>query len=91
MVGAPDFKSGDPEFNSRSDHQRDFLEVVPCSIPPQRLIIANWSAYCQWDSLPVKFISVVCFIGPEKPQQGEVIYSSASPVRYICSHVPRSV
>ena len=23
-----------------------------------------------WDSLPVKFTSVVCFIGPEKPQGG---------------------
>ena len=29
MVRAPDFKSGDPEFKSRSDHYMDLFEVVP--------------------------------------------------------------
>ena len=31
MIRAPDLKSGDPEFKSRSDHQLDLFQVVPGS------------------------------------------------------------
>ena len=31
MVRAPDLRSGDPEFKSRSDHLLDLFEVVPSS------------------------------------------------------------
>ena len=44
---APDSKSGDPEFKSRSDHQLDLFEVIPGSSPRLRLYITNWSASCQ--------------------------------------------
>ena len=33
MVRAADLKSGDPEFQSRSDHQLDLFQVVPGSTP----------------------------------------------------------
>ena len=39
VVRVPDLKSGDPEFKSRSDHQLDLFEVVPCSTPRLRLYI----------------------------------------------------
>ena len=47
VVRAPDLKSGDSEFKSRSDHLRDLFEVVPGSTPWLRLYKANWSASCQ--------------------------------------------
>ena len=68
MVRAPDLKSGDFEFKSRPDHQLDLFQVAPGSTPRLRLYIANWSASCQLGFLTCS----VCFIGPEKPQWGEV-------------------
>ena len=47
MVRAPDVKSVDPEFNSRSDHQLDLLQLVPGSTLRLRLYAANWSTSCQ--------------------------------------------
>ena len=42
-VRAPDLKSGNPEFKSRSDHQPDLFQVVLGSTPWLHLYIANWS------------------------------------------------
>ena len=47
VVRAPDFKSGDPEFRSRSDHSRDLFLGVLGFTPRLRLYIANWFASCQ--------------------------------------------
>ena len=47
VVRAPDLKSGDPEFGSRSDHQLEVFQVVPGLTPWLRFYKANWSASCQ--------------------------------------------
>ena len=46
-LGAPDLKSGDPEFKSCYDHQLEMLQVLTGSTPRLRLYTANWSASCQ--------------------------------------------
>ena len=68
-------------FKSRSDHQLDLFKVVPGSTlqgcactKPTGLPRASW------DSEPVKFIPVVYFIGPEKPQRGE----DNNIIMYVC-------
>jgi len=47
VVRALDLKSGDPEFQSCSDHQLDFLQVVFGSTPLLRFYTTYWSASCQ--------------------------------------------
>ena len=50
VVRVLDFKSGDPEFKSRSDHCLDLFEVDPGSTPRLRFYVANWSDSASWDS-----------------------------------------
>ena len=47
VVRALELKSGDPEFQSCSDHQLDFLQVVFGSTPLLCFYTTYWSASCQ--------------------------------------------
>ena len=63
MVRAPDFMSSSLA-HSRPSSRESLVQILGCAstvLPPVR-----------WDSQPVKFISVVPFIGLEKAPEGRV-------------------
>ena len=68
MVRVLDCRSVDPKFKSLTDLQLDLIQVFPGSTPWLHLYTVNWPASCQLGFLTCSF----CFIGPEKPQRGEV-------------------
>ena len=68
MVRVPDLQSGDSEFKSRDpDHPLHLFQVLALVQPLS----------CTVGILNL-FISVVCSIGPEKRQRGEVTLISIS-------------
>jgi len=74
VVRAPDLKSRDPEFKSRSDHPAEFVPGCPwfnpsAALAQSQLIDLSLVGILNLLSL---FISVLCFIGSEKPQREEV-------------------
>ena len=62
MVRGPDLKSGDPGFESRSDHYLDLFEVFPGSTPQLRLYIAFQLFVQLFVSLVLKSPSGECSI-----------------------------
>ena len=73
MVRAPDLKYGDPKFKSLSDHQLDLFQREPGLTPQRTSTRPKGLLSATWNSKPVKFISMVCFIGPEKCQWGREV------------------